>query len=256
MNSAERPSPDSNWRESTRMRARPGDRLAVLDVAEQRELAGHPDGLVVAEGLFPARDVVVDHLGDGRVVADDDEDGGGLAVLLRVGALPGGVRAGVGVVKRGERAFEEAGQLVGGDRAGVAALLRQTVLDARPEVEERDVRRGRVVVDGDARDLHDAGLDRLDQAEVGGHPREQRAFPVTGTREEAWRGGQVVDGLNAHLLVDRAQAVEPEPGSLSVLGRLGLVVAGEVLFGGAVLFRVVVPVEVAVVRLVVEHHDP
>ena len=81
-------------------RARPGDRLAVLDVGEQRELAGHPDGLVVAERLLPASDVVVDHLGDGRVVADDDEDGGGLAVLLRVGVLPGGERLGVGVVER------------------------------------------------------------------------------------------------------------------------------------------------------------
>ena len=119
-----------------------------------------------------------------------------------------------------------------------------------------DVRRGRVVVDGDAGDLHDAGLDRLDQAEVGDHPGEERAFPVAGTGQEAWRGGQVVDGLDAHLLVDRAQAVEPEAGGLGVLGRLGLVVAGEVLVGGAVFLRVVVPVEVAVVRLVVEHHDP
>ena len=178
-------------------RARPRDRLAVVDVGEQRELAGHPDGLVVAEGLLPAGDVVVDHLGDGGVVADDDEDGGRLAVLLRVGVLPRGERFRVGVVERVERAFEQARHLVRGDRALLAALLRQPVLDARPEVEEAHVGRGRVVVDGDAGDLHDAGLDRLDQAEVGDHPGEQRALPVAGAGQEGRGGGQVVDRLDA-----------------------------------------------------------
>ena len=92
--------------------ARTRDRLAVVDVGEQRELAGHPDGLVVAEGLLPPGDVVVDHLGDGGVVADDDEDGGRLAVLLRVGVLPRGERFRVGVVKRVERGFEQTGHLI------------------------------------------------------------------------------------------------------------------------------------------------
>ena len=221
------------------------------------ELAGHPDGLVVAEGLLPAGDVVVDHLGDGGVVADDDEDGGGLAVLLRVGVLPRGERLRVGVVERVERAFEQAGHLVRGDRALLAALLRQAVLDTGPEVEEAHVGRGRVVVDGDAGDLHDAGLDRLDQAEVGDHPGEQRALPVAGAGQEGRGGGQVVDtALTAEPLVDRTQAVEPEAGRLGVLLGLGLVVAGEVLVGDALILGVVVPVEVAVVRLVVEDHDP
>ena len=54
-----------------------------------------------------------------------------------------------------------------------------------------------VVVDRDAGDLHDAGLDRLDQAEVADHPGEERAFLVAGAGQEGRRGGQVVDGLDA-----------------------------------------------------------
>ena len=152
--------------------------------------------------------------------------------------------------------FEQARHLVRGDRALLAALLRQPVLDARPEVEEAHVGRGRVVVDGDTGDLHDAGLDRLDQAEVGDHPGEQRALPVAGAGQEGRGGGQVVDRLDAEPLVDRTQAVEPEAGRLGVLLGLGLVVAGEILFGDALILGVVVPVEVTVVRLVVEDHDP
>ncbi len=122
-------------------------------------------------------------------------------------------------------------------------------------MQELDVGCGRVVVDGDPGDLHDAGLDRLHQAEVGDNPGKQGALAVAGAGQEARGRRQVVDGLDAEFLVNRPQAVEPEAGGLGVLLRLVFGVAGQVLVGDPFVLGVVIPVEVAVVGLVVEDDD-
>ena len=40
-----------------------------------------------------------------------------------------------------------------------------------------------------ARQLHDAALDRVHQAEIGHNPREERAFLIAGAAQEEGRGG-------------------------------------------------------------------
>ena len=64
----------------------------------------------------------------------------------------------------------------------------------------------RVVGDRDARDLDDAGLDRVHEREVADDPGEERALGVAGAREEERRGGEVVDGADAELALDRLEA--------------------------------------------------
>ena len=91
---------------------------------------------LVADLLLPAGDVVEDQLGDVGVVADDDEDGrrdaagAGLGVLL-----PQAVVLLVVAVEAVQRALQFDGELgLAADRVGLAALLRQVLADAQPQV--------------------------------------------------------------------------------------------------------------------------
>jgi hypothetical protein len=115
---------------------------AELHIAEKLEVAGgdHAQGIVtLAVDLLPARDPVEDQLRDAGVAAHHDEHGRGEAAALA--GLVGGARPGLVVllvvaVEADERRLELLGQLghATGDVAGLAALLRQAVLDVRPQV--------------------------------------------------------------------------------------------------------------------------
>jgi hypothetical protein len=166
-------SPDSSCSESTRIVLGAVGKLSARDVAEDFELAGHGDGGSVRRGLFPTGDVVEHHFRDVGVVADDDEHGGRQAVgtgFLVV--LPALVALGVVGVQGLQGAFQGGGQLgFSGDGLGLAAFLRQVVADAEPEVAVGGQFAGHGVVGhGDARDFDDAGLDGVDQGEIGHNP--------------------------------------------------------------------------------------
>src|SRR4029077_13342579 len=93
--------------------------------------------------------------------------------------------------------------------------------------------------------------DRVDQREIGDGPGEQRALGIARATEEERRGGEVVDRADAELALDRLQAVDPDPSlSRTAFGLLALLPAQFDLFGIGVD-----PTPVAMVGLVVEHHD-
>ena len=117
-----------------RVRAVQPGAVAIV-VAEDRQLPGLNDRLAT-DRLFPAGDVVEDQLGDVGVVADDDEHrrreatGAGLGVLL-----PQAVRLLVVAVEAVQRPLQFDGELrLAADVLGLAALLRQVLADAQPQV--------------------------------------------------------------------------------------------------------------------------
>ncbi len=227
-----------------RVRAvRPGP---VHNVAEDLEVAAHRwSGVVLARP--PARDPIEHDFADVRVLADDDEDGW----RALAGGLPGLEALLVVAVETDQGRFQRlvqdgfASELLGGP-----ALLRRPVAYSRPQVAVRGRVSGhRVVRDRDAWDLHDPGLDRVDQAEVRDDPREQRSLAESGAAQEEWRGGEVVDRPDADLAGDGPEAVEPDAGVLLILGRVGALFRQQRLLLG--LGRALV----AVVGLVVEDDD-
>ena len=90
------------------------------------------------------------------------------------------------------------------------ALLRHLLADVFPDVaEHRHVGIDRIVRDRHPRQFHDAAFNRIDQGEIGDHPREQRALLVTGAAQEEWRGGEIVDRADADLALERLDAGNP-----------------------------------------------
>jgi len=124
------------------------------------------------------------------------------------------------------------------------------VADAEPEVAVgRLVARHRVVGHGHAGHLDDARFDGVDQGEIRSHPGEKPPLPIARPTEKEGRGREVVHGLDADLALDRLQAGDPDLGGLVPLVGLLALLAIEL----DILGDLAAPV--AVVGLVVEHHD-
>ena len=171
-------------------RVRAGKRIAVLvEVAEQRQAAVFERCRAVFVLAVEAGDVVVDQLGGGRVVADDDEARRHADACLFPQL--------VGLLVVAVESFERRLQLRRQARAGRAsfALPRPFfgILDADvfPKVaEHRHLVAGDVVGHGHARQLDDAALDGVHEREVAHRPRKQRALGIAGAAQEERRGGQ------------------------------------------------------------------
>ena len=192
----------------------------IPDVAEQGQgVAAGDDGFAVGVGVdgVVTGDVIENGLADGRVVADEDEDGGRAAVGpgLLVG-FPLGKLAGVVAIKALEGPFEEAGQ----ERRGLGLFLTSTqvsqpVADMDPEVAILGIFAGhRVIGDGDPGNLDDPGLDGVHEREVGNDPGEQGPFGIARAFEIERRGGQVINRLHADFPMDRLQPGDPHPSIL------------------------------------------
>ena len=120
--------------------------------------------------------------------------------------------------------------------------------DVLPQIaKDRRVGVDRVVGHRHARQLDDAAFDRVHQREIGDDPGEQRAFLVAGAAQEEGRGGEVVDGAQPDLALQRLDAGDPQARRLVVLLRLLLLLALE-----ARLLLGVGPLAVAMMRLVVD----
>ena len=196
-----------------RCRVRPG---AVLDVAQQREVTGNKVAGPVGKFGLPARDPVEDQLGDDRVRAHHDQHRRRLAERGQAGLVAGVVLL-VAAVQAAQRPFEHLGHhpalrprthVPGPQRAA----LGQRWLDVVPQSQVDQLLAGRVVVDGDAGDLHDAGLDGVHQREVADHPREDESLVVSRPLQVVRGGRQVVDHLDPCPAPQVAQAAEPDPG--------------------------------------------
>ncbi len=132
------------------------------------------------------------------------------------------------------------------------ALARHVLADVLPQVAEHGhLVAGDVLGDGDAGQLHDAGLDGVHEREVAHRPREQRALGVARPAQEEGSRREVDHPREAELAVHRLQAGDPEAGGLVVALGLLAVVALQVV----VLVVVGRLLAVAVVRLVVEDED-
>jgi hypothetical protein len=108
-----------------------------------------------------------------------------------------GVAALVAPVETLKRSLERYRDGPVGD-AELAALdpLRQRRLDVVPQVQVDDLVVFGVVVDGRARNLDDARLDRVHQGEVRDDPGEDEALSVAGALQVVGRGREVVDRLD------------------------------------------------------------
>jgi hypothetical protein len=220
----------------------------LVEVAEQGEAAVLQRRGPVFILAVEAGDEVVHQLGDGRVLADDDEAGRHPDALL-FPELEGFL---VVAVERLQGRLEPGGKLERVEFSPFAAsLLRHVFADILPQVaEDRHFIARYVLRDGDARELDDAAFDRVHEREVAHGPREQRALGVTGAAEKEGGRRQVHDAGQAELAIHRFQAGNPEPGRLVVL--LGFLLLLSFQFLLVRLFRLL---GVAVVRLVVEHED-
>ena len=89
-----------------------------------------------------------------------------------------------------------------------------------------------VVGDRNAGNLDDAGLDGVDQGEVGDDPGEQRSLGIARAAEEERGGRQVVDRLDADLGFDGLDARDPDSGFVfAFLGLLAVVADQRLGFG-------------------------
>ena len=80
---------------------------------------------------------------------------------------------------------------------------------------------------GHAGHLDDAGLDGVDQREVGDDPGEERPFGIARAAQEERRGRQVVDRLDADLGLHGLDAGNPDAGLLLAFLGFFAIVAGE-----------------------------
>ena len=152
--------------------------------------------------------------------------GAGFGVLL-----PQAVILLVVAVEAVQRPLQFDGELrFAAHRFGLAALLGQVLADAQPEVAVGRLLAGHGVVGHrHAGHLDDAGLDGVDQGEIGNHPGKERAFGIARAAQEERRGRKIVDGLHADLGFDGFEAGNPDAGLfVALLGFLALV-AGELL---------------------------
>lgn len=244
-------------------RGRPRAGLAGggVEIGEEVVDARHGGGglAILHRRDFVAGEVFVDLLGDRRVVADHDEDGRRVVEgeLVRAGG-GGGVFTGqeflfVMFVELGQCGLERLGQLrrflaqhlalgLGAGAGGLAAGAWEVFADMFVQIAQHgQFELLRIVARGQERDLHQSGLDGLDQAEVADDPAEKRVGLVAGAGEVVRRRAQVVDGADLEPLCDAHEAVEPDGGPL-VLG------GGVLAFGDAVILLG----QVAMVGFVVE----
>ena len=155
----------------------------------------------------------------------------------------------VALVQAEQRPFEGGrhGPSLGSEIGVLGRLpLWQRRVDVVPQAEVDHFLPGGIVVDRDAGHLHDPRLDGVHEREVAHYPGEDEPFVVARPLQVVGRGRQVVDRLDPGLAADVEQAAEPDPG-VPVAFQLFLV---RLLVG--MLEQLVL---VAVVRLVVEHHD-
>ena len=205
-----------------------------------------------------AGDELVDDLRDGRVLADEDEAGGRLAVRI----LPVLEHLDIAPVEDADRRLEKRRDLTGivGLSLRLAAqgterapdLVRLEVLP-QVAVLRKLVHGDHVVVHGNPGKLHDAALEGVHEREVAHRPGEERALPVSAAAQEERRRGKIHDTGAGHLRADGLEPRDPQTGRLLVLLRLVLLLGFELslLLTG----RVLGTVAVAVVRLVVDHED-
>jgi hypothetical protein len=195
-------------------------------------------------------DLLVEVLGDVGVVADRDQHRRrGVAVLLP--ALEGGLPL------AGQGLQSSLGLAHHGLRLGLAAargpvLGRQRLVDGLPEAEILGDGLAGVVGHRHPRDLDDAALDGVHQAEVGDDPGQGGAFGVAAALDVEGGGRQIEHDVDAPGGVNGVQPADPDRGLL--LGGLEL---GPLLGAHAVGPAVVVVGRgaIGVVRLVVDHQQ-
>ncbi len=171
-------------------RVRSGERIAVfVEISEELVPSTHGGLGAIRVFLHEAGDEIINQLGDGGVLTDDDEAwrNGDAALLPKVEGL------GVVTVKRLDGGLEQDGQLQGIEVTGlVPSGFRQAdflLFQGLPEISEHGHFIARNVFrHGDTRQLDDAALDGVHQGEVAHGPREQGSFYVAGATEEKRRG--------------------------------------------------------------------
>jgi len=159
--------------------------------------------------LALARNLLVEMFGDVRVVTDDDEHGG--RSVLVVGRLLNDVvpfhplrrqrlqRSFCFAVSHGRLRFA----------AGKLFARIQAVSDVLPQPVILGIRVADVVGGRDARDLDDAALDGVHQAEVADQPGERGAFDVAAALDVEGRGREVDDEGQAYRFVQLIQPLDP-----------------------------------------------
>ena len=221
---------------------------------EQRQVAGHDDGLRRRHGPLAAGDPVEHELADVRVLADDDED----RRRAGTGGLPGLVRA-LRSCRRGWRSASSSSAGACG-RSSLRVSVARPALPAGPRGcsghssrNTGPVGRHRVVRDGHARDLHDARLDGVDEAEVRHDPREERRPPgsPSPSGRTAWPTGRRSPGCRAWPCTARRPLSQTRASSLARLTSARSSAVSFSAVGSACRRRRLV----AVVRLVVEDDD-
>ncbi len=216
----------------------------VLLVAEERQPTGRDDTLAVGELALPAGDVVVHELRHASVGAHHDKDRWGARALL----LPAAVRPLVVAVQRVERPFELCGECRRSGWGGFTTLG-QVVSDPRPQLSVGGHHSCTGVVRYRyPRYLHDPALDRVDQGEVGHHPREERPLRIARSTQEERCGREVVHCLHPDFCTDCFEPANPETRFLLALLRFRSLVRAQP-------FLRVGLAAVAVVRLVIYHDD-
>ncbi len=154
-------------------------------------------------------------------------------------------------VERTEGRPKHIRKIEGAQFIGARRGLRQIFTDMFPQVAIDDrISLREIVGDRHAGQLDDAALDRVHEAEIRHHPREQDPFIITRSAKEEGSGGQVIDDAHAlrQFAAQRFDAVDPESGGLFVLGSLLLVVPCQRTFDVTANL-----VPVAMMRLVINH---
>ena len=226
------------------------DRVAVvvfIEVSEQRESPVNNRGRAILVGALEPGYVVVDQLGCGRVVTNDDETGwtgSAVGLPLLEGLLVVAVEGLKGSLQRRRKV-----QWVQVTRPA-PSRARHVPADVLPQVAEhwhvgsRDVVRNR-----NTRELDDAALNGVHEREVAGGPGEQGSLGVPGATEEEGRGRQVHHLTYSKFPLDHLQPGEPHPGFLGVPVCFPLVLTSQRAF---VSLSGLLPI--TVVSFVVEDH--
>ena len=235
-------------------RVRTGQRdAAVVEVAEERQPALRKGRDAVLLLTVEPRDVVVNQLGRGRIVAHHDEARRNPDVCflpetkdLLVVAVEG--------VQRGQQFGRQAQRVQG---LGLAASpLGHLLPDMLPQVAELGHVLARYVVrHRHPGKFHDAALDGVHQREVAHGPGKEGPLRVARPAQEERRRGKVQHPVDAELPAHRLQSRNPQPGGLAVLLRFLLFLGRQ----GALLPLSPIPalrlLAIAVVRLVVDRQD-
>ena len=222
----------------------------VVDVREQRQAAGPQTRRAVGLLHLHPGDKVEHQLRHNGVRAHHDVHRRRLTQGLER-RLPPPIRRFVAAVQAHECTLERVGNGPIQRRVdGLAPPLRELGSDVVPQVQISDLMPRGVIVDGDARHLHDARLDGVHEREIAYHPRKDITLVVARPFQIKGRGAEVIDRLYTHLLAHRLQALEPHPSALVTF--LGLLLRLGVELFVDLLERTVA---ITVMRLVVEDDD-